>query len=481
MAQQGSTNLSRSIVKAMGMFGSLQVFNILCSVIRTKFVALWIGPVGVGLFAIFNSAIELVSNISNMGMRTSSIRNISQETDNLSRLIRVCAAVRRWAWMLGLLGAVAMACLSPVLSQMTFGDGSHNGGFIVLSIAVLANALTSGEHSILQGTSMLRRLAKASLYGSFLGLLLSVPLFYYLGEDSIIPSILSYSLSILFFSYLMRNKDVSLRDGTLSMKDAMAIGKDFLKLGAFITICDIVSQITNYAFISYLNHAGGTSSVGYYQAGYTLISRYTGLIFSALSVEYYPRLAKIAHSNIKTNVFVSKELNIMLMLLTPIMVGFILFRRVIIGILYTEDFYEIETFISIGMVGMIFRAVSWCMAYVILAKGRGKLYFITETLSTAIFLLLYILAYHNMGIDGFGYAFMLWYAAYAVIVGICYYKVFGLRLAKSCYAWMLWAMVSSVSTIVFMQYGCIVGTVVVFMLTIGYSCMQFRRMMVGCK
>ena len=162
---------------------------------------------------------------------------------------------------------------------------------------------------------------------------------------------------------MMRNKDVGMKGETLSFNDTLNIGKDFLKLGFFITLTDIVTQTTNYIFITYLNNVADTATVGYYQAGYTLIAKYTGLILSALCVEYFPRLSKVAHSNMKLNIFVSQELNIALMVLTPVIIAFILFRRLIITILYTESFFVIETFISVGIIGMIFRAVSWCMAF----------------------------------------------------------------------------------------------------------------------
>lgn len=51
--------LSRVILKAMGIFGGVQVLTIICSIIRTKLVALWIGPFGVGLFGIYNQALEI--------------------------------------------------------------------------------------------------------------------------------------------------------------------------------------------------------------------------------------------------------------------------------------------------------------------------------------------------------------------------------------------------------------------------------------
>ncbi len=475
MATGGNT-LTRNIVKAMGLFGSLQVMNILCSVIRTKLIALWIGPAGMGLFAIFNSAVDMIGNITGMGLRTSSVRNISQETGNVGRLAIIVNVVRRWSVVLGLFGALSIACASPLLSEMSFGDRNHIWGYIALSIALFANSVTNGEFSILQGTAMLRKLAKASLYGAISGLILSIPLYYFLGEQSIIPSIICYSLSVLFFSHMMRNKEVGKVSEHISVKDTIAMGKDFLKLGIFITLTDVVAQTSNYIFISYLNNVADTEIVGYYQAGYTLIAKYTGLILSALCVEYFPRLSRVAHSNMKLNIFVSQELNIALLALTPVIVAFILFRRVIISILYTDDFFIIETFISIGIIGMIFRAVSWCMAFVILAKGKGKMFFITEVIDTVVYLSLYIVSYRSWGLDGFGYAFVAWYFTYTLIVAFCYYRIFKLKLKKSCYQWIVWALISSVSALLCMENDNVWGTAIILVLTVVFSGVRFRKL-----
>ena len=477
MSRGGETNISRTIVKAMGVFGSIQVFNILCSVVRTKLVALWIGPLGMGLFAIFNSAIDMIVNIANFGMRTSATRSISMASDNPDKLNRISVAARRWAMWLGALGAIAMIIASPWLSEMSFGDRSHVWGYVILAIAVFANSLTLGEQAVMQGTSMLKKLAQASFYGALVGLILSIPLYYFLGEQSIVPSILCYSLSVLIFSYLIRKKGIGLQGCTLTIKDTLAIGKDFLKLGIFITLTDVVSQTSNYIFISYLNNVANTETVGYYQAGYTLIARYTGLILSALCVEYFPRLSKVAHSNMKLNIFVSQEINIALMVLTPVIVAFILFARLIITILYTDEFFIIQNFITIGIVGMVFRVFSWCMSFVVLAKGRGKMFFIIEVMDIFVFLGAYITAYHFYGLDGFGGAFILWYFISTLIVMFCYYHFFNLRLNAACFKWGLWALSSSIVTLVAMQNGLVLVAVAMLVITAVYSAVKFRALM----
>ena len=477
MSRGGETNISRTIVKAMGVFGSIQVFNILCSVVRTKLVALWIGPLGMGLFAIFNSAIDMIVNIANFGMRTSATRSISMASDNPDKLNRISVAARRWAMWLGALGAIAMIIASPWLSEMSFGDRSHVWGYVILAIAVFANSLTLGEQAVMQGTSMLKKLAQASFYGALVGLILSIPLYYFLGEQSIVPSILCYSLSVLIFSYFIRKKGLGLQGCTLTIKDTLAIGKDFLKLGIFITLTDVVSQTSNYIFISYLNNVANTETVGYYQAGYTLIARYTGLILSALCVEYFPRLSKVAHSNMKLNIFVSQEINIALMVLTPVIVAFILFARLIITILYTDEFFIIQNFITIGIVGMVFRVFSWCMSFVVLAKGRGKMFFIIEVMDIFVFLGAYITAYHFYGLDGFGGAFILWYFISTLIVMFCYYHFFNLRLNAACFKWGLWALSTSIVTLVVMQNGLVLVAVAMLVFTAVYSAVKFRALM----
>lgn len=53
MAAAIKSATTAKVIKAMGIFGGVQSLQILCSVIRTKLVAVWIGPAGVGLIALY--------------------------------------------------------------------------------------------------------------------------------------------------------------------------------------------------------------------------------------------------------------------------------------------------------------------------------------------------------------------------------------------------------------------------------------------
>ena len=98
---RGKSNaISKGIYKAIGIFGGTQVLTILCSIVRTKLVSVWIGPVGMGLFGLYNSAVDMINVLSNMGLRTSCVRDISlaNSSGNISRVAEVVRIVRRWSW-----------------------------------------------------------------------------------------------------------------------------------------------------------------------------------------------------------------------------------------------------------------------------------------------------------------------------------------------------------------------------------------------
>jgi O-antigen/teichoic acid export membrane protein len=66
--------------------------------------------------------------------------------------------------------------------------------------------------------------------------------------------------------------------------------------------------------------------------------------------------------------------------------------------------------------GMFFRAASWSIAFLYLAKGVSKLYFINELLANIYCLILNVLGYKFFGLDGLGIAFLLSYIIYLLQV-----------------------------------------------------------------
>ncbi|MDE6450324.1 MAG: hypothetical protein K2L41_09665, partial [Muribaculaceae bacterium] len=101
---------------------------------------------------------------------------------------------------------------------------------------------------------------------------------------------------------------------------------------------------------------------------------------------------------------------------------------VVIRILYSDDFLPAVDYVTVASVGTIFKAVSFVMAYVILARGDGVVFLVTESLSAVFYLVLSVIGFQG-GMTMLGVAYVVWYAVYAVIVLVvccCRYRVGGL-------------------------------------------------------
>ena len=425
MAQQSKNNITNGVLKALGIFGGVQMITIICSILRTKLIAVWIGAAGVGLFGIFNSAIELLGVLFHLGVRDSAVRDIaSSQQPDTNKIITI---VRRWVLVLGAIGLVVTMAISPLLSNFTFGNYDYTYAFIAIAVIIFLSSIQNGELAILQGTKELSRLAKASIWGAIGGVIISIPLFYIWRIDSVIPALVAYSV-ITTIAILSQRVSTSKPTPCITFSETMSKGRSFISLGIFLTISAVVNHLVSFLFITYLNHVGDTSVVGHYQAGITLVNKYMGIIFTALIMEYYPRLSQVSSSQKRTSIFVSHEISIMLWILLPVIAIFIASSELIISLLYSSEFLLITPFVVWAVIGTIFRAISWCMAYVILTRGDGKVYLVTESLSAITCITLNILAYNLWGLEGLGFAYMAWYIIYTIIIGAVYRIRYNLRL-----------------------------------------------------
>lgn len=416
MSQPTDNNLYRVITKAAAIFGGVQVVSILCSVVRTKIIAVLLGCVGIGIIGLYNSAIETITALTGLGIRSSSVREISEahNKDDKSDISRIVTVVRRWSWFVGLLGAVVLITLSPLLSQYTFGDNEHIWGFVWLSCTLLFNALASGEQAILQGTKQLKRLARCSVYGSIAALLVSLPLYYFMGIDGIVPSLILYAAATLIVTLVYKDREIEKSDITLQQTAQQ--GRDMVTLGVFMTVSSFITTLFSYIFAAYLNTRSGEATVGYYQAGFTLMNKYVGLIFTAMAMEYYPRLSGVAKDNASLSQYVGKQVEMMQLMLAPIIAIFIVLHPLMVQILYTTDFHVINSYLLLAIQGISFKAISWSIGFVLLAKGSGKLYFTTELISDTITLALNIVGYRYWGLAGVGASYTVGFILYLIII-----------------------------------------------------------------
>ena len=97
----------------------------------------------------------------------------------------------------------------------------------------------------------------------------------------------------MLLSHYFSNK-AGIRSVKISQKKVVSEGKDMLKMGFILSLNGITVVGVSYLVRIFISHTGGIEQVGLYSAGFAIITTYVGMVFSAMSTDYYPRLSAVA-------------------------------------------------------------------------------------------------------------------------------------------------------------------------------------------
>lgn len=397
-------------MKTTSIFGGVQVFQILIQIIRSKFITVLLGPNGIGIFGLLNSTIGLISGFTNLGLGTSAIKSIATAYENGSekRISVIVLVLKRIVCFSGIFGALITLVLSPWLSKLTFGNNDFTLSFIWISITLLFNQISSGQLGILQGMRKINYLAKANLYGSVIGLIITIPLYYKFRIDGIVPSIIISSLlSLLLSSYFIKKIDV--KPVKVSVIRTIAEGKNMITMGFVISLTVLISLLTSYLLRIFISRIGGIADVGLYTAGITIVTTYVGMIFNAMGGDFFARLSSVSSDKKVCFLTINQQAEVAILVLAPILVLFFIMINYVIVVLYSDKFIPINIMILWAALGMFFRVIIWIMGFLYLVNGGNKTYFWNEFISTIYTLFLNLFGYYIMGLTGIGISMFIAY------------------------------------------------------------------------
>ncbi len=429
---ENKTSSYRSIFKATSLFGGVQAYQILIGVIKSKFVAVLLGPTGMGIQGLYQSAIQLIQSFSSLGLSQSAVRDVSEAngSGDSKRIGLTVAVVKRLVWITGLLGLVATAVLSPVLSQTTFGNYDYTIPFIFLSVILLLDQLSAGQKVVLQGMRKLKYLAKSTAIGSTVGLVVSIPLYYLFGVQGIVPTLILNSVTMLCLTWYF-SKKVEVEKVEVTNEQTFEKGKSMLKMGLAMSISGIMVTLTSYLLRGFIRYEGGTEQVGLFTAGFMLTNSYVGMVFNAMGTDYYPRLSAVNQDNAKCTEVINQQGEIATLIIAPILISCMILMPFIIRLIYSDEFLPANDYILWAVSGMMFKVFSWVIAFVFLAKAEAKLFVINEVITNIYSFGLSALSYHYFNLAGLGIAFMLAYLAYSVQVYLIAKKRYEFSFSKS--------------------------------------------------
>jgi len=407
------------------LFSGVQIYQIIIKIVRSKFVAMLIGPEGMGITSLLHSTTDLVYSATNLGLSTSSVKTLSAAyvQGNQHNIAITIIVLRRLVFLTGLFGMLVCACLAPVWSQQSFGNDDYIYAFVFVSVVILAEQLYKGEIALLQGLRKRKSLAMANVVGQTVSLFITIPLYYFYGLKAIVWVLVLFQLLTYAISKFY-TKSIKIEKVYVTWKQTFSLGSEMIKLGFFLSLQILLSHGVLYLVRNYVSQTGGIEEVGLYSAGTSIVNVYLGLVFSAIATSYFPQLAG-TKSNEEMGDAVKKQAEISILMFAPIVVAFIIFIKPVIIALYSEKFLPIEEMLYWAMGATLIKATGWALSYTLLAKAQPAYFFYNELFAKFYTLPLTILGYKYFGLTGFGIALLIGYSIYLIQEMIVVKKMFG--------------------------------------------------------
>ncbi len=404
----------RRILKSSSIIGGASFLNIAIGLVRTKVLAILLGPTGVGLVSLYRGLMETASSIATMGVNTVGTRQIAEA--NAKDDARALAVARRalfWATVvLGTLGAVVVWILRRPLAQRVLGSTAHANVVGWLAIGVALTVVAASQGALIQGMRRIGDLARASVYSAVLNTVVGIAVIWKWGESALVFFVLltpiaSFLLSWWYASRLPRagNFQISVPEMTHQWKMLLTIGVAFMGGTVALSLVQLWIRVD-------VGNVLGTHALGQFQASWTVSQQYIDFILAALAADYYPRLTGIVHDKSAAIHLINHQTEIALLLAGPVFLAMMALAPWVIRILYTSSFLPAVEVLRWQILSDVLKIASWCLGFLFLALGDGKTFLWTEVSSLLVLGITVTALLRTVGLGITGIAFLVCYLFY---------------------------------------------------------------------
>ena len=410
----------KQILKSFSIIGSASVINILIGLVRTKFIAVLLGPTGIGLISLYSGLMSTATTVASMGIGITGTRQIAEALSKDNE--RVLAVVRRamfWGVvLLACAGALVVWSLREVLAVQVLGGVEHAPVVGWLALGVALSVAGASQGALIQGMRRIGDMARLSVFGSLLNTLLGVALLWQWGQVGLVAFVLIGPLSSFVLGYWYVSRMPKLVTSPIVMREIAHQWQTLLRLGVPFMGAGLVGALVQLWIRVEVGNTLGTKALGQFQAAWVISMQYIGFILGAMGADYYPRLTSLIHDHKAATRLVNEQTEIALLLSAPIFIGMIGLTPWVIQVLYSPAFAPAAAVLRWQVLGDVLKVASWPLGFIILAKGDGKTFFLVETLTFLLMGGLIAVLSNSVGLQITGIAFLL---SYVILLPLLYW------------------------------------------------------------
>jgi O-antigen/teichoic acid export membrane protein len=429
----GQDSSYRQILKSSFIIGGASIITIVVGLVRTKVLAMLLGPAGIGLVSLYYSLMQTTSTLATMGLGNVGTRQVaatlgSDAGEELSSLRR---AMFWGAMLLAFIGALMVWSLREVLATHVLGGKEYSSVVGWLSVGVAFSVASASQGALIQGLRRIEDMARISVYGSILNTLVGLAVLWKWHQAGVVAFVLVVPLInfLLGHMYVLRLPKPTYPHK--SIDQMLNQWQSLLRLGIPFMGAGLVSALVELWIRVSVSQTLGTESLGHFQAAWLISMQYIGFVLAAMGADYYPHLTSVINDHKASTRLVNEQTEVALLLSAPVFIVMIAFSPLVIELLYSSAFNPAAEILKWQILGDILKVASWPLGFVLLALGSGKTFFWIESFVLIFMGLLVAIYSSRVGVKITGIAFLISYSIYLPAVYFIARNSIGFKWTKS--------------------------------------------------
>ena len=408
------------ILRSTSIIGGASFINILIGVLRTKVLAVLLGPAGVGLASLYLGLMGTASTVATMGLGPVGTRQIAEAYSREDeREMLVARRALYWGTMfLACLGGLSVWSLRSVLAIYALGSASYSGAVGWLAIGVMLSVAGASQAALIQGMRRIGDIARLNVLGSVISTVLGIGLLWRWGKGGLIAYILVAPLASFVLGHIFVSRLPKTLSERVPLQDLTREWKILLRLGLAMVGAGVVQQITQLWIRIDVVKVLGAQALGQYQAAWTISMQYVTFVLTAMGTDYYPRLTGVINDPEAAGRLVNEQTEVATLLSAPVFIAMMAVTPWVIHLLYASSFTPAIEILRWQVLGDVLKVATWPLGFLILAAGDGKTFFWTESSAWLFVAALITLMAPTMGLQITGIAYL---ATYALFLPLMYW------------------------------------------------------------
>jgi O-antigen/teichoic acid export membrane protein len=408
----------RRILRGTSIIGGASFVNIAIGLLRTKVLALILGPVGVGLASLYTGLMGTASTVATMGLGVVGTRQIAEAySKEDTHAIRVARRALFWGTMaLAAAGGLVVWSLRSFLAIHALGSASYSRAVGWLSIGVALTVAGASQTALIQGMRRLGDIARLNVFGSAIGTALGISLLWRWGNAGLVAYILVAPMASFVLGHVYVSKLPKTGNENITVQELTSEWNMLLRLGLAMVGAGLVQQFTQLWIRIDVARVLGAQSLGQYQAAWTISMQYLTFILTAMGTDYYPRLTGVIHDPKAAARMVNEQTEIATLLSAPVFIAMMAAAPWVIHLLYAASFGPAIEILRWQVLGDVLKVASFPLGFLILAAGDGTVFFSTESAAWVAVAALITCLVKTIGLPITGIAYLAMYAFYLPLV-----------------------------------------------------------------